>query len=97
MIFCGNISLSLGFLTVDIGGREGKIEASFGQGLQYTVGWNLKEHLPIYGIGIGVNLDKIVNLGAVLKWGSSSGLNGVVDLGAAIPMVGPILPPTGFQ
>ena len=93
MIFCGNISLSLGFLTVDIGGREGTVEASFGQGLQYTVGWNLKKHLPIYGIGIGVNLDKIVNLGAVLKWGPSSRLNGVVDLGAAIPMVGPILPP----
>ncbi len=92
--FSGDISLPLGIMTVDISGREGTIEATFGEGVQYTVGWNLKKHLPIVGIGYGINLGNIVNVGAVVKYSPSSGLSGVVDLGAAEPL--PILHSGGW-
>jgi hypothetical protein len=83
--FSGNLSLPLGVVTVDVNGREGTVEATFGQGVQYTVGWNLKRRLPIAGIGWGVNLDNLVSAGAVVKVGPG-GLTGDVDMGAAEPL-----------
>lgn len=76
----------VGQLTIDI--KKGYVELQGGQFVQGKVGWNWKTNDPLIGIGIGVNLDGVIETGAFVTLDGRSGLGGSIEFSpAGWPMV----------
>jgi hypothetical protein len=100
--FGGKLSIwfILGSLHLDI--PEGKVELSLGQGWQGKLGWNWITDSPTLGFGYGINLDKVIEVGAFARFSPASGLVGSVDFAppgvpfAAPGTTGPTVPIAKF-
>lgn len=71
----------VGQLSIDM--KKGYVELQGGQFVQGKIGWNWKTNDPLIGIGIGVNLDGIVETGAFISLDARSGLGGSIELSPA--------------
>jgi len=87
--FGGKISIWVGLGSISIDANKGEAEIQFGQGWQGSIGWNWKTNTPTLGIGYGVNLDKLIQPGAFIRYTPGKGLVGSVDISPATEFILP--------
>ncbi|MFB6317280.1 tetratricopeptide repeat protein [Saccharicrinis sp. FJH54] len=87
--FGGNLSIWFGIGSFTIDANNGNIELQLGQGWQGSFAWNFKTNTPTIGVGYGLNLDKIIEPGAFIRYTPGKGMVASIDINPGFMFVLP--------